>query len=108
MRQPPACGRRVMAPVGQRLSPRVSGPSNFEVSTRNLTLCFEMIIAIDGPAGAGKTTVARGLAERLGLTYLETGAMYRATALLALRRRLDLHDAAALEALARELSFRFE
>ena len=45
-----------------------------------------MIIAIDGPAGAGKSTVARGLAERLGFTYLDSGAMYRAAALAALGR----------------------
>jgi len=44
-----------------------------------------MVIAIDGPAGAGKSTVARALAERLGFTYLDSGAMYRCVALLALR-----------------------
>jgi cytidylate kinase len=44
------------------------------------------VVAIDGPAGAGKSTVARALAERLGFTYLDTGAMYRAVALAALRR----------------------
>ena len=46
-----------------------------------------MVIAIDGPAGAGKSTVARGVAEALGLTYLDSGAMYRCVALAALRRR---------------------
>ncbi len=45
-----------------------------------------MVIAIDGPAGAGKSTVARALAERLGFTYLDSGAMYRCVGLLALRR----------------------
>jgi cytidylate kinase len=45
-----------------------------------------MVIAIDGPAGAGKSTVARALAERLGFTYLDSGAMYRAAALASLRR----------------------
>jgi CMP/dCMP kinase len=45
-----------------------------------------MVIAIDGPAGAGKSTVARGVAERLGFTYLDSGAMYRAAALAALGR----------------------
>jgi cytidylate kinase len=45
-----------------------------------------MVIAIDGPAGAGKSTVARGLAERLGFTYLDSGAMYRAAALAAMGR----------------------
>ncbi|MGA7703756.1 MAG: (d)CMP kinase, partial [Solirubrobacteraceae bacterium] len=43
-----------------------------------------MLIAIDGPAGAGKSTVARALAERLGFTYLDSGAMYRCVGLLAL------------------------
>ena len=44
-----------------------------------------MVIAIDGPAGAGKSTVARGVAEALGFTYLDSGAMYRCVALAALR-----------------------
>jgi len=60
-----------------------------------------MIVAIDGPAGAGKSTVARALAERLGFRYLDTGAMYRALTWLAMRRSLDLGDAAGLAALAR-------
>ena len=61
-----------------------------------------MVIAIDGPAGAGKSTVARALAERLGFRYLDTGAMYRALTWLAMKRGLDLGDAAALAQLARE------
>src|SRR6187455_524160 len=56
-----------------------------------------MVIAIDGPAGAGKSTVARAVAERLGFTYLDTGAMYRAVA-LAVAGRED--DAAAIAARA--------
>ena len=55
-----------------------------------------MIVAIDGPAGAGKSTVARALAERLGFRYLDTGAMYRALTWLAMQRGLDLGDADAL------------
>jgi cytidylate kinase len=58
-----------------------------------------MVIAIDGPAGAGKSTVARALAGRLGFTYLDSGAMYRCVALLALERPGE--DAAALAAAAR-------
>jgi CMP/dCMP kinase len=58
------------------------------------------IIAIDGPAGAGKSTVARHLAAHFGLLNLETGAMYRAFALKALRRRIDAADASALQQLA--------
>lgn len=67
-----------------------------------------VIIAIDGPAASGKSTVARTLAERLGTGYLDTGAMYRAVAAEALRRELPLDDDAALIALASSLSLRFE
>jgi CMP/dCMP kinase len=59
-----------------------------------------MIVAIDGPAGAGKSTVARRLAERLGFRYLDTGAMYRAVTWLAVRDALDLEDGAQLGRLA--------
>ena len=59
-----------------------------------------MIVAIDGPAGAGKSTVARALAGRLGFRYLDTGAMYRALAWLALERGVEADDADALGALA--------
>jgi cytidylate kinase len=62
----------------------------------------KLIIAIDGPVGSGKSTVARGVAELLGYTYLDSGAMYRALALKAIRRAISLGDAAALENLARE------
>jgi CMP/dCMP kinase len=61
-----------------------------------------MIVAIDGPAGAGKSTVARLLAERLGFRYLDTGAMYRAITWLAVERSLVLEDSAALGHLADE------
>ncbi len=61
-----------------------------------------MIVAIDGPAGAGKSTVARRLAARLGFRYLDTGAMYRALTWLALEQGVDLDDGEALAALARE------
>lgn len=64
------------------------------------------VIAIDGPAGAGKSTLARRLSAVLRLPYLNTGAMYRAVALEALRRGLDVDDAAALAALARRMRFR--
>ena len=60
-----------------------------------------MIVAIDGPAGAGKSTVARELAARLGVGYLNTGAMYRALALLALERGVDPDDGGALADLSR-------
>ena len=60
-----------------------------------------MIVAIDGPAGAGKSTVARRLAERLGFRYLDTGAMYRALTWLAMQRSLPLGDGEPLGELAR-------
>jgi cytidylate kinase len=59
-----------------------------------------MIVAIDGPAGAGKSTVARALAERLHFRYLDTGAMYRALTWRAMHRGIDLGDAVALAELA--------
>ncbi len=58
------------------------------------------VVAIDGPAGAGKSTVARAVAQRLGCMYLDSGAMYRAIALAALRSGVVLDDAAELERLA--------
>jgi cytidylate kinase len=61
-----------------------------------------VIVAIDGPAGAGKSTVARRLAERLGFRYLDTGAMYRAVTWLALERGLKLEDGPSLGRLAEE------
>ncbi|HZK25381.1 MAG TPA: (d)CMP kinase [Oscillospiraceae bacterium] len=57
-------------------------------------------IAIDGPAGAGKSTVARAVAKRLGLAYLDTGAMYRAITVAGLRRKIDFQDQQALAVLA--------
>ncbi len=65
-------------------------------------------IAIDGPAGAGKSTVARLLAERLGFQYLDTGAMYRCVALAAVRSGLPLNDPTALGRLAEEIRIEFQ
>ena len=61
-----------------------------------------LIIAIDGPGGSGKSTVARSVARRLGFTYIDSGAMYRAVALWAMRLGMDLDDLHRLEQLARE------
>jgi cytidylate kinase len=67
-----------------------------------------MVIAIDGPAGAGKSTVARGVARALGFTYLDSGAMYRCVALAALDRAMDLDDGERLGALAWDLDIGFD
>jgi cytidylate kinase len=67
-----------------------------------------VIVAIDGPAGAGKSTVARALAERLGFRYLDTGAMYRALTWLAMQRGVDLSDADTLARLAQAEPVTFE
>jgi cytidylate kinase len=67
-----------------------------------------VIVAIDGPAGAGKSTVARGVAERLGFRYLDTGAMYRALTWLALEEGVDLEDEDELADLARAAPVTFE
>jgi CMP/dCMP kinase len=67
-----------------------------------------MVIAIDGPAGAGKSTVARGVARALGFTYLDSGAMYRCVALAALDRHLDLDDGERLGEMAWGLQIGFD
>jgi len=67
-----------------------------------------LIVAIDGPAGAGKSTVARRLARNFGLLNLETGAMYRAFALKALRAGLPLDECMGLERLAAQTTIRLE
>src|SRR6478736_803757 len=69
-------------PVSHPLPPDSGGGRNSILSSR-------MVIAIDGPAGAGKSTVARAVARALGFTYLDTGAMYRSAALAASRGRTD-------------------
>ena len=67
-----------------------------------------MIIAIDGPAGAGKSTVARAVARELGLEVLDTGAMYRAVAWRALEAGIDPEDAAACARVARSIALEFD
>jgi cytidylate kinase len=66
-----------------------------------------VIVAIDGPAGAGKSTVAREVARRLGFLYIDTGAMYRAVALWALRLGVALDDLHRLEQLAKQAQIEF-
>ena len=67
-----------------------------------------MVIAIDGPAGAGKSTVARGVATALGFTYLDSGAMYRCVGLAALETGVAVDDGAALGELARGLDLQLD
>lgn len=66
-----------------------------------------MIVTIDGPAGTGKSTVARTLAERLGFEFLNTGAMYRAVAYACLTNKIDLNDVSAVGQLANQLEIQF-
>lgn len=65
------------------------------------------VIAIDGPVGAGKSTVARALAQRLGYRYVDTGAMYRSVAWKATQRGIDLTDGAAVGEVARAIAIEF-
>ena len=67
-----------------------------------------MIITIDGPAGAGKSTVARMLADRLGFEFLDTGAMYRAVAWACVDRGVDLNDADTVSETVADISIQFE
>lgn len=69
---------------------------------------MSIVIAIDGPAGAGKSTVAKMLAKSLGLVLLDTGAMYRAVALLDQRAGRERNDVETLAAIAKEIDIRFE
>ena len=66
-----------------------------------------MIVAIDGPAGSGKSTVAHAIADRCGFTYLDTGAMYRCVTLACLERGVDVNDSDAVAELARDVRIEF-
>lgn len=68
----------------------------------------KLIITLDGPAGAGKSSVSKALAKRLGVSYLDTGAMYRALTLKALRANIDLTNEAALTQMAQASTIDFE
>lgn len=67
-----------------------------------------MIVTIDGPAGSGKSTIARRVSETLGFEYLRTGLMYRAVALAGLRRKVDWSDPEALTRIAKEIHLMFD
>lgn len=64
-----------------------------------------LVVAIDGPAGAGKSTIAKALASAIGIEYLDTGAMYRGVTFEVLRRGLEATDLAAVARIAREIDF---
>jgi cytidylate kinase len=81
---------------------------SLDVSAAASQPAAKIVVAIDGPAGAGKSTVARHLARHFGLLNLETGAMYRAFALKALRAALPLDESEKLEALAAQTTIRLE
>ena len=68
----------------------------------------EKIIAIDGPAGSGKSTIAKALAKRLKLEYLDTGAMYRAVALISIQQKIEITDEEQVLVIAKEMDFNFE
>ncbi|MBI5235734.1 MAG: (d)CMP kinase [Deltaproteobacteria bacterium] len=67
-----------------------------------------IVIAVDGPGGVGKSTVSRTLAKRLGLAYVNTGAMYRAYALAAIKKGVDIHDKEALEGFCKGASIVYD
>ena len=73
-----------------------------EATTATVTRGRPLVVAIDGPSGSGKSSTARGVAQRLGLAFLDTGAMYRAVTWLAVHRGVDLADTAAVAGLARD------
>ena len=73
-----------------------------EATTATVTRGRPLVVAIDGPSGSGKSSTARGVARRLGLAFLDTGAMYRAATWLALQRGVDLTDTAAVADLVRD------
>ena len=76
-------------------------------ASKDLPMTFPSVIAIDGPVASGKTTVGKALASRLGYRFIDTGMMYRACTLLALRAGIDPDDEVELGKLARAISLRF-
>lgn len=85
---------------------RAPTPAN-HISTSPIERKHCMIVAIDGPAGSGKSTIAKEIARQLGFNKLDTGAMYRAVTFAALDRGIDLDDETAIDALAEQIEIRF-
>ncbi len=106
--RPRARDRRRGQRCRQRRPPSAWVPGGLGRARRQggVTTAEQRVVAIDGPAGSGKSTVARAVAERLGLARLDTGAMYRAVTLLALRRGVDLSDEEAAADLAQQMDLR--
>ena len=75
---------------------------------RGVKILKGLQVAIDGPASAGKSTVAKQVAKRFGYIYCDTGAMYRSVTLAALNQGIDVHDQAAVAALAQQIKIGFE
>ncbi|MFQ5599335.1 MAG: (d)CMP kinase [Candidatus Krumholzibacteriia bacterium] len=101
MSEPPPPAARFAFRAGERQALE-------ERLARHRDALARLVVAIDGPAGSGKSTTARAVAERLELGYLDTGATYRALTLSALRQGVDLGDPAALAELARTTRIRLE
>jgi cytidylate kinase len=78
------------------VSDRIAAPT---IRTRSRPVTVPLVVAIDGPSGSGKSSTARGVAQRLGLAFLDTGAMYRAATWLMLHSAVDADDAVAVAAL---------
>lgn len=106
-----------MAPVAGLRRGHFAGPAAPQAFRPPTTTRFDrpyqliaptMVVTIDGPAGAGKSSAARELARRLGFRFLDTGSMYRAVAYAATRAGVDMDDQAALEALVDRLEIRLE
>jgi CMP/dCMP kinase len=93
--------RDMRAAVGRNAVPESATPPASKKGTPR-------VIAIDGPAGAGKSTVTRAVAKQLGFTYLDTGAMYRSVTLEVLDRRADTDDPKAIAEIANGIDLRFE
>jgi cytidylate kinase len=88
--------------LGQNVTPDPAGTSASEPADSRAPR-FGGVVALDGPSGTGKSTVARDLARRLGARYLDTGAMYRAATLAVLERNVPLDDRAAVTDLVRQV-----
>ena len=95
--------RNTYRELGNRKAPAPA--SHTSTSTTERKHC--MIVAIDGPAGSGKSTIAKEIARQLGFNKLDTGAMYRAVTFAALDRGIDLDDEAAIDTLAEQIEIRF-